>query len=226
MPSKPSLTLPNAFTLIVESGNLTDPTIRFRNTWDIHATVQPQPSDAIISAILDFHLGNLRTDCGVFMATLRNWSQGPQPFASRPFLWETTVGPVTGLKTAASPAGYGGEAVGNQSIPGSAVLFCKRQTAGGNKQTNLFLRGLLDEVDIIAETGGRYVFTAGPNVTPGKFTALVGHTLAPYIGSALNPGLIIVHVGNKGAGPAFSSPITGVQLIQPSENKMTRKNRR
>lgn len=226
MASKTVLTLANAYTLIVESGNLSDPNVRWRNSWDIHATVQPQPSDAIISAVTDFHLSNLRTDCGIFMLTLRNWSQGPQPFANRPFLWEDIQAGIVGLKTSPLPAGYNGEAIGNQSIPGSAVLFCKRLTTGQNKATSLFLRGLLDEVDIIAETGGKYVFAVGANVTGGKFTTIAASRLAGFIGPGADPGLILVHVGNKGAGPAFSSPVTSVALVRPSENKMTRKNKR
>lgn len=226
MPSKPPLTLANTYTLIVESGNLTDPNLRWRNTWDIHATVEPQPSDAIISDLINFHLYNLRADAGVFLLTLRNWSQGPQPFASRPFLWEYNAGGVAGLKTGAPPHGYGGEAAGNQSIPGSAVLFAKRLTSGQNKNTNLFLRGLLDDADIAAETGGKYVFATGGRVTPGTFHAVVSAVLTPYMGASPNPGLVLVHVGNHGAGPAFSSPVVDVQGIAPSQNKQTRKNKR
>lgn len=226
MASKPVLTLANTYTLIVESGNLTDPSIRWRNTWDIHATVEPQSSDAIISAITDFHLSNLRTDCGIFLLTLRNWSQGPQPFASRPFLWEDIQAGIAGLKTSALPAGYGAEGVGNQSIPGSAVLFCKRLTAGQNKASNLFLRGLLDDADIVAETGGQYVFTAAPNVTGAKFTTIANSRLAGFVGVSADPGIVIVHVGNHSAGPAFSSPVTSVVLVKPSQNKQTRKNKK
>lgn len=226
MPSRPPLTLANAYTLIVESGNTTDPNVRWRNTWDIHASVEPAPSDPVITDIINFHLYNLRTDAGVFMLTLRNWSQGPQPFISRPFLWEYNVGGTAGLKTGTPPHGYNGEGAGNQSIPGSAVLFAKRQTLSGGKQTSLFLRGLLDDVDVVAETGGRYVYATGGHVNNASFGAIVTSVLTPYLGAGKDPGLIIVHVGNHYAGPAFSSPITGVVGIGPSQNKQTRKNKK
>lgn len=226
MPSKPTLTLANAYTLIVESGNLSDPNVRWRNTWDIHATVTPQPSDAIISDITNFHLYNLRTDAGVFQLTLRNWSQGPQPFADRPFLWEHILGGTAGLKTNASPHGYGGQFPNPPTIPGAAVAFAKRLTSGQNKATNMFMRGLLDDDDIRAETGGKYTFFTGNRVTPALFHDIVSAVLTPYLGSGANPGLILVHVGNHSAGPAFSSPMVDLQLIGPSINKTTRKNKR
>ena len=180
MPSRPVLTLAQAYTLIVESGNTSDPNVRWRNTWDIHATTQPTPSDPIITDLINFHLYNLRTDAGVFMLTLRNWSQGPQPFATRPFLWEYNVGGTPGLKTGTPPHGYNGEGAGNQSIPGSAVLFAKRQTLSGGKQTSLFLRGLLDDVDVVSETGGKYVYATGGHVTNGAFGAIVDHRCGRY----------------------------------------------
>lgn len=226
MPSKPTLTLLDYYTLIVESGNTSDPSLRWRNTWDIFATVTPQIGDPIIDAILNFHLGNLRTDAGLYLATLRNWSQGPQPFATRQFIWEDVQSGVAGLKTSAGPVGYGGEGAGNQSIPGSAVLFAKRIGTQGAKVTHMFLRGLLDDQDLAAETGGKYVFGSSPNVTAGKFHAIVTNRLASFMGAGLNPRLAAVHVGNHGAGPAFATPILDIVAVGPSENKQTRKNKR
>jgi hypothetical protein len=229
MPPRPVLTLANAYTVIVNFQNTADPTVTWRNTWDIlDVAGVPSPSDAIFTAIQAFHQGNLRADANVEMIELRNWSQGPQPFSSRGFIWQKQIGVTAGAgdKTQPTPVGYGGEGAGNQTVPGSVVLFCKRFSGAGGKVSHLFLRGLLDSGDIAAETGGKPVFVSSPRVTTALFNAIVGNTLAPYFAPSSGPALINVHVGNKGAGPAFSSLVSSVQLIDPSQNKQTRKNKK
>jgi hypothetical protein len=229
MPSKPPLTLANTFTLIVHMQNTADPTVTWRNTWDINqSTATPSPSDAIFTAIQAFHQGNLRADANVEMMELRNWSQGPQPFSTRGFIWQKVIGPTAGAgdKTQPTPVGYGGEAAGNQQVPGSTVLFCKRFSGSGGKVSHLFLRGLLDAGDIAAETGGKPVFLPSPRVTQALFNAIVGNTLAPYFAPSSGPSLVNVHVGNKGAGPAFFSLVSSMAMIGPSQNKQTRKNKK
>lgn len=225
----PPLTLANVYTLIVQMQNTADPTVTWRNTWDIlDVSGVPSPSDAIFTAIQAFHQGNLRQDCNIQMMTLRNWSQGPQPFSTRGFIWEKLIGVTSGQgdKTQPTPVGYGGEAAGNQAVPGSVVLFCKRFSGSGGKVSHLFLRGLLDAGDIAAETGGKPVFIPSPRVTNALFNAIVSNTLAPYFAPSSGPALVNVHVGNHHAGPAFSSLISSVAMVGPSQNKQTRKNKK
>lgn len=227
--SKPVLTLANAFTCIVTMQNTADPTVKWRNTWDILDSAGiPSPADTIFTAIQAFQQGNLRADANVEMLELRNWTQGPQPFSTRGFLWQKQIGPTAGAgdKTQPTPVGYGGEAGGNQVVPGSVVLFCKRFSGTGGKVSHLFLRGLLDAGDIAAETGGKPVFIPSPRVTNALFNAIVSNTLAPFFMPSSGPALINVHVGNKGAGPAFSSLVSSVQMVGPSQNKQTRKNKK
>jgi hypothetical protein len=180
----------------------------------------------VIDAIQNFHLYNLRTDAGIFLVTLRNWSQGPQPFANRPFIWEIALGGTAGLKSAAAPHGYSGEQTGGTNVPGINVAFVKRVTEGGKKNTALFLRGLYDGDDVTTEVGGKWVTKGGSRVTSSTFQATANAAFSSYFGNSAIPHLAIVHVGNHGAGPAFASPIDSLQLIGPSTNKQTRKNKK
>lgn len=229
MPSRPTLTLTNAFTLIVESQNTAQPNINWRNTWDIFSsTGAPAAGSAIVNAIVGFHQANLRSDCNLSKLIMRNWSQGPQPFADRPFLWEQLLVSsfAPGTKQTTDPTGYGAESTGIQRIPGSVVLFAKRLTVPGSKPTNMFLRGLLDDDDLNIVTAGPPVFAPSPNVTGPKFNDIQNHFLSAFCTGLADPRLIIVHVGNHHAGPAFESSMTSIEMVGPSQNKQTRKNPR
>ena len=229
MPSRPTLTLANCYTLIVESENPQNTGTNWRNTWDIYSsTGAPAPGAAIINALVAFHQANLRTECDIAKLTLRNWSQGPQPFAARPFIWEQFLGHAVapGLKTSASPAGYGSEASGTQQVPGSTVLFAKRTTGAGSRATNMFMRGILDDGDVYAYTGGKPLLLTAAVVNPTSFNTVQNHFLSSYLTATADPRLIIVHVGNHYMGPPFASSMDALEMVNVSENKLTRKNKR
>lgn len=224
----PSLTLPNAFTLVASFHNNVQPTNAWRSTIDIHATVQPVDGDPIIEALKSWWRANLRTDASLFQLALRNWSQGPVPFSQRGHLWESVYADALypGQKTAALPAGYGAEGIGNQHIGGEVCVLGKRTNSGAIKAANMFVRGLLDDVDTAAATGGGYAIVAGANVTAVKFNAISANFLINYLGAGRDPGLINVHTGNHHAGPAFSTPMINILFDRPTTSKQGRKSRR
>jgi len=229
MPPRPTLTLTNAYTLIVESENPQVTGQTWRNTWDMFSsTGAPAPGAAIINAIVAFHQANLRDECDIAKLTMRNWSQGPQPFADRPFIWEQFLGHAVapGLKSSASPTGYGSQSSGTQIVPGSTVLFAKRTTGAGGRASNMFLRGILDDQDVYAYSGGKPLLSPTAAVDPTTFNVIAEHWLSSYFVGTADPRLIIVHVGNHYAGPAFETSMTALEMVDVSQNKQTRKNKR
>lgn len=229
MASRPTLTLADAYTLIVELENPQAAGGTWRNTWDIYSSAgAPAQGSAIVNALVAFHQANLRTECDIAKLTMRNWSQGPQPFASRPFIWEQFLGAsvAPGLKTSSSPTGYGSESSGTQIVPGSTVLFAKRTTGAGSRATNMFMRGILDDGDVYAYTGSKPLLLPTAVVNPTSFNTICQHWLSGYFVATADPRLCIVHVGNKYVGPPFESSMADLQMVDVSQNKQTRKNKR
>lgn len=226
--ARPVLTLPGAYSLTLEMGCANDANVNWRNTFDIWSpTSVPISTAPIITAIQGFLQANLRSDAFIATATLRNWSQGPQPFASRPFIWQVTLGSsvAPGTKQSAPPNGYGGEEVTTDVTPGTICALVKRYSGPATRSSHLFLRGLLDQLDYACVTGGKPFLIATSNVTQAKFNQIVGQFLANYIGGgAAAPYLCVVHVGNHYNGPPFQSQVYQLALEGVTQNKQTRKN--
>jgi hypothetical protein len=221
MPSMPPLTLANTYTVVAHFQNNGVPQDKWRSSMEIHATAQPLPTDLIISSLESFWEKNLRTDCSLVETELRNWSHGgPQPFSVRYPIWRHPVA-VNGTKLAT---------YGNQGAPcgGEVCGFVEKLIASGAKPGKMFLRGLLDLYELVAQAGGLWgIDMSRANVTPAHFLAdTVTGIIDGFFGVGKDPGLTLVHVPNHGVGPATSEPIVGMALVGPVTNKLTRKSRR
>lgn len=226
---RPVLTLPGYYQVIFQFTNSLDPAANWRNVWDISSPggAPANDNDPLIAALKGFHRANLHGQCLIEKITLRNWSQGPQPFANRANLWEIPqTSNNTGLKASASPNGYGAQDNAS-AMAGEVVLFAKRNSQGPFRGTSLFLRGLLDPLDAIAFAGGTWIPTASPNVTPATFQAIVTAHLGTYLNVPTSqPSLVVVHVGNHYAGPPIPTAMASLTYIRFSTNKQTRKNKK
>lgn len=224
MPSLPPLSLANAFQLLLHFQDLTDARVKFRDEFVIHQSVGvPQPADPIIVALSAWSAQQKLNATALVEVELRNWTQGPVIFSQRGAIWRETVN-LVGSKQVT----YGG--MGN-FIGGEVVAYIRLDTTGGSKTGKKFLRALLDFDDVgNIEPGGPWVERGTARVTAitfhNSFSGPPGTDLHPYIGVGKDPGLIIVHVGNHHAGPAFSTPVVDMEYAAVTTNKITRKNRR
>jgi hypothetical protein len=191
--------------------------------------VTPQPNDAIINAIQNYWIHNLRNDAVLGTIQLRNWTYGPQPFAIGGGLpiWTKSVN-IPGDK----PFVYGAQ--GPNAAGREVVGFVKIETSGG-RPGKQFLRVFLDELDITAVPGGEWSFDASPpaNITPAKYHTDAAALLGPFNASANPPRLCVVHFSTKkwnanpiAANGPFSTPMTDIFLERPGVNKSTRKNKK
>jgi hypothetical protein len=203
------------------------------DTWRSEFTIQgaagtvPQPGDPIITAAEGYFTANLMDPSTLVRLELRAWSFGPQPFSARGALWEKPLN-LGGTKT----IDYGG--IGTLAVGKEVVAFIKFSTNIG-KQGKQFLRQLFDNQDVGAQSGGPWVILpppATPRVTVAKFKTVALATIGPFINSA-TPTFVVVHFSKKQylANPGnptlpFSSPILSVDLVGPSVNKATRRNKR
>jgi hypothetical protein len=204
-----------------------DPLETWRSSFEyVQTSAVPAPADAILVAMQNYWLANLRNDCTLDTIEVRNWTFGPQPFSQQQALFHKAIGNV-GSKT----VGYG--AMGANAV-GKEVAAYIRYSNTGPKNGKAFLRQLLDDGDIAAVPGSPWVFLQAPqvpNVTPAKFTTVFNSTsLSTYIG-AVDPGLRVVHFSLKkylvdNTQLPFPSTILAVSLIGPTVNKATRKNKR
>jgi hypothetical protein len=190
------------------------------------STGVPQPTDAIIIAIRDYFLHNVRNDCTLDTITLRQWSFGPQPLLARGALWEESIAQL-GLKSST----YGGEA-DSSHVAGNEVVAFVKLLCGAAKPGKQFIRQLLDLDDIAAQPGEPWVFRGGSRVTPAVYHTSTNATLHTYWGAA-DPGLVVVHFSAKhyNANPVtanlpFSTTVQDMQLIKVATNKPTRKNKK
>lgn len=226
----PEATLPNHYELIGHflGQNGVD---TWRNSIVVfQSSGQPQPTDPIIQAMVEWWRLNLITTCSYVKSELRAWTRGDVPFSNEGAIWNSTVGAGIGQKTNVASYGAEGTAGVGKEVVGFVRIF---NTIG--REGKMFMRALLDNADVFSSAGGPWVFiTPGPpNVTPTKFANTAVNTIGLYFGSA-NPGLRVVHFSIKhwnasgGATPdaPFGSDITSMQLVGPTLNKPTRKSSR
>lgn len=221
------ITLPNVYTLIAHFLGQ-DSVNTWRSEFHIYqSTGQPLPTDAIIGAAKTYWLGNLQTTCKLDHLELRRATWGDIPYASQAALWVDSVG-LFGLKVGA----YGAE--GTAGV-GKEVVAYIRITNSGPKPGKQFIRGLLDNGDVYAQTGGQWVLitTGTPsNVNDTKYQTLLGSSgLTGYFGGSADPRVCTTHFSIKeyNINPAnlpFESSISAMHLVGPTVNKAKRSNKK
>lgn len=185
----PAVTLADTYTIIVHMHNVFDPTIKWRNTHVVQYPLAqvPTPADQFIADIAAFHGDNLTDNCAVDEIEVRPWSFGNVPFSQQGALFRHTVN-IVGTKAAI--LAYNGH--GNEEMGGEVCALVERISTGTGRKGHMFLRGLLEDLDVAAFAGGQWVYKANPNVTPAKFASIVENRISAYLGAAALPGLGMV----------------------------------
>ena len=222
-------TFPDHYVLIAEFTGVAG-TRPWRSELHIEGAVGtiPDPNSNIIQGAYQYWQDNLRTDATVQSLQLRHWTYGQQPFNAQSLpIWVRSIN-TGGNKTVA----YGGE--GPNPAGRELCGFVKIFNTGG-RPGKQFLRYYLDEVDVTAVSGGEWALDASPpaHVTTAAYHVIVSNRLGPFNASAPAPRFCVVHFSSKrwNANPnstnaPFSSPMTDMQLIGPTVNKSTRKNKK
>lgn len=205
----------------------TDINETWRSEFTINDSSAPAPADAIIGVLKDYFVHNLRSDCKLDRIEARQWSYGPQPLAGRGSLWVQPY-QLPGEK----PTIYGGEQAAPALAGKEVVAFVKLLT-NANKPGKQFLRQLYDLGDIGAVAGSPWETLPGARVTPTAFEDENAVRLDPYFNPSSGPGIVVVHFSKKhydlnpvSANLPFSTSVVGIELIGPTTNRPTRKNKR
>ena len=225
MPAGPPFVAPDLFQYVAHFIGAAG-TEEWRSELTVHNTTVPTPADTIQDAIKQFFVTNLRSDCTLSHIDVREWTFGPQPIATRGILFSTPYS-LAGEK----PSVYGGQQAAPALTGKEVVAFCKLATTRG-RPGKVFLRQLLDLGDIGAVAGSPWEFIPGGRVEPTSFHVQVVATIAPFFNAVSGPEIVVVHFSKKAydANPISSNlpthtPVLDMNLIRPSTNDPTRKNK-
>lgn len=215
---------PNTYEYIVTQQNNIDPTIEFRNTVSFFSPTVPTPSDGIIVALNAYFNSMVHSDVNTIQCAVYKWVRGgPSPY---PTGLPIFVLPINVAGVADAAWGYSGSEKG---VGGEVCLRIKKTNTGGLKPGRLYLRGLLRENDVIAESGGRWVFQSGTPITSAKHALIVQSTgLLNYLGThLLNPEYLFdVAYSKKHTTVGPGEMVFDLTMEGPTTNKISRKSRR
>lgn len=225
MPITP-VTFPNHYVLTVETANIANPAITWRNSIDIvDATgTFPGPMDPITTAFLTCLQGLLRDDAALVRATLRNWTRGVQPFANQAAIWEEVLdlpGNSCGSGGAFYPATNLYE---NPTIGEVCVRLAKSNFGGGGRPPSIFLRNCVRDVDVASVAGGRPTFVVpGTPVNKNAIDTFLATKLGSYLQANPLPRFCNVHYSIKHGGSPFDSEIAFIQTVGLTTHDLSHK---
>jgi hypothetical protein len=218
-----AFTATGVYDAIFEFTNNAAPLDKWRTTLTYIQTIVPSPTDAFIIAIEGVWKAFVHPDVTLSTITVYNWSRGALIYpAGSPIFTKTTnvVGTADTnwphLAPLYSPNG------------GEVCLRMDHEPTTGGKPGRSFLRALLGEDDVSAQSGGRWILNPTlANLQSDLNGILTGGGLMPYFGAGLGGTIIGIQRFSKKhsvVGPFV--PCTGFTLIGVTTNKLTRKNKK
>jgi hypothetical protein len=221
MPSPVFLT--DAYEMIISYQNTSDPTLKWRNTWEIFSTSAPLPTDPLVSNLI--LLGLAFADASVTLETIScyAWARGTVPYPEGSALWVKTVG-------SACTAGSDWGTVRASYIAGdkSLCLRIDKEPFGSGRPGRNFIRGLIGTSDVSAIAGGRWQLDHTPASWNTALAVILTDANIPqyFSGGASSIKLIIVRYSAKTNTVHGYAEVTGLNIIGATTAKGNRKSAR
>lgn len=216
-------TLPGVYDAIVTKQNISDPAIKWRNTWTFKSVNTPAQGDPFFTDLLLLEGGLIWPDSELVELSVYNWARGRQPYPLGQPIFTTTL---------ASPgyADTGWTHLQHPRTPTSGIVCLRldHNPISGGKPGRTFSRAILGAGDVTAISGGRFTLVPTvPNVD-ADWQAVIGHAaFAQYF----SPGaggyeLVIVRYTRKTDTVHGFTGVLSIRVIGATTNKLSRKGRR
>lgn len=223
--SPPPVLYPGVYTIICEMENTSDPTIKWRNTYDFQCVTPPTNTSSLMDNVMHFQDSMTDDDSTFVEMRVYNWSKGANPYPTGLPLFVRTVN-APGDATAAW-----GRLSHVPAAGGEVCLNIARRASGAVKPGRFFFRSTIRDEDVQSLSGGKWTFTS---IGAGLFTqtqldsivSLSGLSANLLGGTDANNKLVLVPYSKLHGTHGTAEPVANIVMVGVTTNKQTRKNKK